>query len=355
MQSPEDLLKSLRSQYARDSALYAPDFPDVVREKREIGALEKSTHGEKPQSIANDYRRQLEDAQTQLDDAKHRYAPDHPDVIRLQKLVDSLQIRVREADQSAGGSAVNGPAAVSTTVAGAAAPGKGAAAASAGALPNPSTSDPNAGADNPSYVQLRTQREAARNEKEALEDKRAMLQARYDDYERRLARTPAVEREYSQMLRDLTSDQNQYGEIRRKLMEADIADNLETERKGERFTLIEPPLVPEEPASPNRPLVTILGTAAAFAFALGMVLLLESLDGSVRNRRDLLQLLSVPPLAIIPQMLTSLDHAARRRRRWYALGGTAGTLLLAVLAVHLFYRPLDVIWAVALRQLGLQT
>ncbi len=325
VQSPEDLLKSLRSQYARDSALYAPDFPDVVREKREIAALEKSVHGEQPQSIANDLRRQLEDARTQLDDAKHRYAPDHPDVIRLQKLVDALQTKVQEAGKPATGGAAKG------------------------------ATDPSAGADNPTYVQLRTQREAALDQKKALEDKRAVLQARYDDYERRLARTPAVEREYSEMLRDLASDQSQYAEIRQKLMEADIADNLETERKGERFTLIEPPLVPEEPASPNRPLIVIFGFIAASALALGMILLLESVDGSVRSRQDLQQLVSVPPLAIVPIMLTSIDHAARRRRRWYALGGAAATLVLAVLAVHLFYRPLDVLWAIALRQLGVQT
>ena len=324
VQSPEDLLKSLRSQYARDSALYAPEFPDVVREKREIAALEKSVPGEKPESIINDYRRQLEDARTRLADARHRYAADHPDVMRLQKLVDSLQAKLQEEARTAAGSAAG-------------------------------TVDPNVGADNPSYIQLRTQREAAVNERKALEGKRAALQARYDEYEQRLARTPAVERDYSEMLRDLASDQTQYAEIRRKLMEADIADNLETERKGERFTLIEPPLVPEEPASPNRPLIVILGFVAAFALAFGAILLLESTDGSVRNRQDLQQLVSVPPLATIPVMLTSLDFAARRRRRWYALGGTAATLILAVLAVHLFYRPLDVLWAIALRQVGLQT
>lgn len=355
VQSPEDLMKSLRSQYARDSALYAPDFPDVVREKREIAALEKSMHGEKPESVVNDYRRQLEEAQTQLADAKHRYAPEHPDVIRLQKLVDSLQLKVRDADKAEAAGASNGSAAAPRPAGGTTPAGNAASTSSAGTAPSPSIFDPNADADNPTYVQLRTQREAAVNQKKALEDKRAALQARYDDYERRLARTPAVEREYSEMLRDLSSDQNQYAEIRRKLMEADIADNLETERKGERFTLIEPPLVPDEPASPNRPLIVIFGFVAAFALALGTVLLLESLDGSVRTRQDLQQLVSVPPLAIIPIMLTSIDFAARKRRRWYALGGSAATLVLAVVAVHLFYRPLDVLWAIALRHLGVQT
>ena len=329
VQSPQDLLKSLRSQYARDSALYAPEHPDVVRLKREIAALEASTQGEKPQGVVNDYRRQLEDAQTQLDDLKHRYAPDYPDVIRSQRLVDTLRQKLADASR-----------------------GSGSAPATAAA---PSPIDPGYGADNPSYIELRTQREAVADQRKALEEKRVTLQGRYDDYERRLARTPAVEREYAELLRNYSSAQNQYADGRRKLTEANVADNLETERKGERFTLIEPPLAPEQPASPNRPLVVIFGIVAALAAALGITAMLEALDGSVRGRQDLQRLVSVPPLAVIPHMVNSVDRALQRQRRRYALFGTIAGLALVVVAVHLFYRPLDVLWAIALRQFGIQT
>jgi succinoglycan biosynthesis transport protein ExoP len=326
VQSPQDLLKSLRSQYARDSALYSPNHPDVVRLKREIASLEASTQGEQPQRILNDYRRQLEDAQTQLEDAKQRYAAEHPDVIRAQRLVDSLKQKVQDGSAPAS----SAPA-------------------------DPSIFDPGSGADNPAYIQLRAQREEAQNERKALEDKRGILQGRYDDYQRRLARTPAVERDYDEMLRDLSSAQSQYADSRRKVTEADVADNLETERKGERFTLIEPPIAPEEPTSPNRPLIVILGLVAALGAATGLTALLESLDGSVRGRQDLQQLVSVPPLAVIPHMLNSVDLSLQRRRRRYALFGTFAGIACVVLAIHLFYRPLDVLWAIALRRLGIQS
>ena len=330
VQSPEDLLKSLRSQYTRDSALYAPDHPDVVRLKRQITALEAST-GEKPEAIANDYRRDLLDAQAQLADARHRYSQDHPDVVRLQRLVDSLQQKVKDAAPAA------------------------AAGASAGSAAAAATAAADSAADNPPYIQLRAQREAAASEREALTAKRATLQAKYDDYERRLASAPVVEREYAVLMRDLDTARTQYAEIRHKLQEADIADNLETERKGERFTLIEPPLVPEEPASPNRPLIVAFGFVAALMAAGGLVALLEAIDGSVRGQQDLHRLVSVPPLAVIPRMLNSVDLRTRLRRRRYALVGSVTGVLLAVLAVHLFYRPLDVLWAVAMRHLGATT
>jgi succinoglycan biosynthesis transport protein ExoP len=326
VQSPADLLKSLRSEYARDSALYAPDHPDVARLKREIAALEAAGPGNKPQDVVNEYRRELEDAQAQLNDAKHRYSADHPDVIRAQRLVDSLQQKLTDATRTAPSSA-----------------------------PSETGPDATVGADNPAYIQLRAQREAVASQRKALEDKRATLQGRFEEYERRLASTPAVEREYSELLANLSSAQIQYSEAKHKQMEADIADNLENERKGEHFSLIEPPLAPEEPASPNRPLIIVFGMVAGVAAALGIVALLEGLDGSVRGVQDLERLVEVPPLAVIPRMLNNLDLRARRRHRRYAMFGTVTGLVFSLLAVHIFYRPLDVLWAIAMRHLGILT
>ena len=85
------------------------------------------------------------------------------------------------------------------------------------------------------------------------------------------------------------------------------------------------------------------------------ILLLENADGSVRCHKDLMQLLEVPPLAVIPQILTRADLAVQRRRRWFAISGMIACILLVLLAVHLFYQPLDVLWAITMRRVGWQT
>jgi formate hydrogenlyase subunit 3/multisubunit Na+/H+ antiporter MnhD subunit len=74
----------------------------------------------------------------------------------------------------------------------------------------------------------------------------------------------------------------------------------------------------------------------------------------VRGSHDLHTLLASPPLAAIPIMLTSVDRARSRRRRMYAFAGGVASVLVAVVLVHLFYRPLDVLWVVALRRLGIE-
>src|SRR5215472_6890492 len=67
VQSPADRLKYVRTEYARALALYAPDHPDVRRLKREMEGLEAAAAaGADTNSAANDDRRQLEEAQTEL-------------------------------------------------------------------------------------------------------------------------------------------------------------------------------------------------------------------------------------------------------------------------------------------------
>lgn len=307
--APADRLKYLRSEYARAAAIYAPDHPDVVRMKREMDGLAATAADE---DGGNDRIRQLQEAQTQLASAREQYSGDHPDVQRLERMVASLGIPA--------------PAAAST----------------------PAPVDP----DNPAYIQLRAQREALANEQASLQRKRAELLGRVNTLEDKVAMSPAIEKDFMELGRELDSTQIKYREVRQKQMEAQLAQSLEDERKGERFTLIEPPLAPDEPASPNRKLLMVLGAVLALGLAAGVAALLEAVDLSIRGRHDVANLLTVPPLAVIPWIENAATLAVRARQRRYALAGSLATVLLAVIAIHLFYKPLDVLWAVAMRRLG---
>jgi polysaccharide biosynthesis transport protein len=310
--SPTDRLKVLRSEYSRKSSIYAADHPDVLRLKREIEGLEA---GGQQAASERDQARTLLDARAELESLRQRYAADHPDVVRQERLVAGLE---REATSKA-------------------------------VTPSESASEE---ADNPAYIQIRAQREAADNQRTSLLRKRADILAKIGDLEQRLASTPGVEREYMSLIRDLENAQIKYREVRQKQMEAQLAQNLETERKGERFTLIEPPIAPEEPTTPNRRLILALGTLLAALGALGIALLLEALDRSVRDQRDLAALLAVPPLAVIPWIDTVGERNSRMRRRRLALVGAAASLIAVIALTHTLYKPLDVMWAVAMRRLG---
>ena len=326
--SSADRLKMARSQLASARAMYAPDHPDVIRLQREVDGLEKTVAavggakaaaGGAPSSELNDLRRRLENARSALAAAKERYSPEHPDVIRLQRQVTDLEAQL----------AAEPPA-------------------PAGDIANTAPVD----ADNPAFVQVQAQLSATRSDLTALAGEMQKLQAQADAYQRDISLSPQVGKTYQELSRDYENAHLKYAEIRAKQGEAKTAQDLEADRKGERFTLIDPPLPPEEPISPNRPLIFIAGLLLSVGFVVGLLWYLETMDSTVRGRRDLFDLTGIAPLALVPHIGTLAEERAARRRMWLAAATSAATVCVAVILVHFLYRPLDVLWFSLAHRLG---
>jgi polysaccharide biosynthesis transport protein len=314
--SAEDRLKALKSQLAGYKARYSPDHPDIVNTEREVEGLEKQV---KADDGTSDVARQFDEAKAELARAQEKYTPDHPDVVRLTRVVEELQKNVAAAP----------PIAVTAHA------------------------QERLHADNPAFIQVKGQLDSVTVERESAVKKRDELRAKLDDYERRLAQEPAVERQYRELARDLDGAQLKYQEMRSKQSEVQVSQNLETEHKGERFTMIEPPLPPEKPISPNRILILALGLVLSLGAGAGAAVLRDRMDGSVRGTHDMRALLNVPPLAAIPVIVTRSE--ARRRQlavRYSWLGGIAGIIGVAVL-VNFYVRPLDVVWIGLLHRFGM--
>jgi hypothetical protein len=109
-------------------------------------------------------------------------------------------------------------------------------------------------------------------------------------------------------------------------------------------------MAPEAPASPNRLALVIIGVLLSFASAVGTVLLFEVADTSIRGRRDIEALIAVPPLAVLPWIETPAERASKTKVRRLSFAGAATSVVVAIVMVHLLYRPLDVLWAVAWRR-----
>jgi polysaccharide biosynthesis transport protein len=310
----EDRLKDLKSKLAGYKARYAPDHPDVVNTAREVAGLEKEV---KAEDGTSDIARQLNDAKAQLGQALEKYSADHPDVIRLQHVVGELESTV--ASQPASGNLIK----------------------------------EQAHADNPAYIQVKGQIDALMAQRNSDELKRDELQAKLDDYERRLAAAPAVERDYRLLAQELENAQLKYQQIRAKQSDVQVSENLETERKGERFTMIEPPLPPEKPISPNRILILAMGFVLSLGAGFGAVVLKDSLDASVRGVNDVRRLLSVPPLAAIPNIVTEAEARRQRRVARYSWQGAVLALVGAGVSVHFLVRPLDIVWLSLLHRFGM--
>lgn len=310
---PKTRLQALRTEYLGLVARYSSDHPDVIRVKREIEGLERET-GIVDSSA--EQLKQLEALRGELATLRKKYSAQHPDVIKLERQIKSLQSK--PAPQSREGSSL-----------------------AASAQDNP---------DNPAFIQIQTQIEAADTEIRSLRQKQDDLGKKLSEYEQRLVATPQVEREYSALTRDLQNAISEYQEIHTKRMAAEIAQELERDSKGERFEIVEPPILPEEPVSPNRPAILFLSLVLALGLGIGYAAIAESLDDAVRSSKSIAATVGVAPLAIIPYMQNDREVRNGRRRLVARTSAAAAIVIVLIAAMHFFWKPLDVLWYKALRK-----
>lgn len=314
---PLDRLKSLRAQYVGLSAVYSTDHPDLIRMRKEIASLEAEVGGGSNVSSAKELDASLTATRGELGATRKRYGNDHPDVKRLEQQVKALETAI----------ATQGT--------------------------RKKTAPLDELADNPAYIQLQAQLQAADAEAASLERKKTELNTKLAALERRVAVTPTIEQRYRELTREYENSWAKYRELRAKQTDAQLAESLETERKGERFTLIEPPEMPEQPYKPNRMMILMVGFILAGMFGIGSALLLDSLNDTVRSEADIDQIFQAPPLAAIPYIATAADQRRYALIKAGSVTGVVVSLMLIAVWFHTTIMPLEVAWFVALRRFGL--
>lgn len=307
-------LRGLRAEYAGVAANLSPDHPDVIKMKQEISALEKET-GANPET--QEIAKQLIDARARQATLADRLGESHPDVLQTQRTIVALERELRRI----GATAANKP------------------------MQRP---------ENPAYINIQAQLNSVNSSLQALKTSRTTVKQRLQDYAKRIERTPALEPDYLTLARDRDTSAQKYQDIRSRLLEAKVSEGLEVQRKGERFSLIDPPGLPEAPEKPNRKAIVLLGLILAMAGGAGAAALAEHLDHSIRTPEQLVRVAQAFPLAVIPYLPNQTDLArAMRRRSRIRLAGL-GAVAVALLLCHVFWTPLDVVWYATLKRFGVE-
>jgi len=312
---PEERLKTLRNQLVSLSGVYGEAHPDVVRVRREVAALERQTGADAGAGSG----KKLAEAKQELQSLRERYSEDHPDVARMKRTVAALEESAARSDRAKDARKPAAPSRAETQLA----------------------------------ISLRSQIDQANAEIRNLRNARRDMQARMRQLEARVQQMPLVERDYLDLVRDHGNAAARYKDIKAKQMQAEVAESLERDRKAERFSLIDPPQLPERPVSPNRPLILVLGLAGALLGGFGLAFVRETADHSVRGVRELSRLVQAPVLGVIPYMASEADHRRQSGIRWGIVIGSIATAVALLAIVHVFFTPLPVLWYVVERALGI--
>ncbi|HEY6869985.1 MAG TPA: Wzz/FepE/Etk N-terminal domain-containing protein [Novosphingobium sp.] len=125
------------------------------------------------------------------------------------------------------------------------------------------------------------------------------------------SRAPMVEQQLGQLQQQLTGLNQQYQTISAKLMAARAGVKADDQQISERLSVAEPPVVPDRPDSPNRPLLMGMGVLIGLALGLALILFFELQMRPIRSPKMLAQLAGVEPLGVVP-VIGPLQPAVRQ-------------------------------------------
>ncbi len=247
----------------------------LMAEEKE-SELQLQLNGLSPSMTASvsDWRTQLAKLRSDRAAAEEKYTPAHPEIKRLKRAIDEMVAKGSASLQA------NGKA-----------------------------------PDNPDYLAVQSQLRAAQRSVATLRSAEAREHRDIAAYEAGLSTEPNVEREYTQLQRDYDNARLRYEDLQAKMKNAALARSMEQEERGERFTLVQDPVPPKKPYSPNRLGIILLGVVLGFGVALGCVTAADAADPTVRGSADLQEITGGPAMGAIPVLLNPGD-LDRRRRRW---------------------------------------
>ncbi len=277
----------------------------VAQERRD--ALARSIEGEEPTfglmnqmaESASPLAGQIADMQKRLESLLLQYTERHPEVVALKERIATLEEQ-RRNEKSA-------------------------------ALPTTKTSELlaiNSLDQNPVYQRMKIQLKEA--EVSLTETRSKMVQA-----EREVARLrssvntiPEVEAQLARLNRDYEVNKAQHSKLLQSLESARLSEDVEQSRDDVRFRIIEPPVAPLRPVSPNRPLFVVVVLLGGLAAGGGLAFLLHQLNPVFATRHALRESLGLPVLGSISMALGTAQLAAERRSN-FRLATAAGFLVAA--------------------------
>jgi polysaccharide chain length determinant protein (PEP-CTERM system associated) len=245
---------------------------------------------------------ELQELRNRLRVLRLRYTESHPDVVKVQSMIDKLE----KEGQLQASTGDGGPTDTS------------AAPAGGGNLLG--------GQRETLQFQLASLQETIKG----LQNEKAKLQKQIGLIAKRIETTPKNQLQLVAIQRDYDAIKTQYDQILSKKLQSEVAENMEKRQKGEQFKILDPARIPEKPFSPNIPKIMFAAVMFGMVAGVGAGLGVEFLDQSFRDYGDVTQTLQVPVLAVIPKIETA--EAALKRRRRTRLGAYcfSGCFVLAV-------------------------
>jgi uncharacterized protein involved in exopolysaccharide biosynthesis len=240
---------------------------------------------------------QLAAAREALARLQLRLKPEHPDIARTTRLIESLEDRLKEEQANAANLPTTAPAPVALT--------------------------PEQESQRERLGQMRAELDSIDRQIKFKEDEETRQRALLAEYQRRIEEVPGVESEWVALTRDYDTQQAAYKDLLTKSEQSKVAVQLERRQIGEQFRVLDPPRPPVRPTGISRLRVNTLGAGAGLLLGILLAAFLEFRDTTYRNGDEIFEVLKLPVVALVPYVVTATDKALARRRRLAASAAVA--------------------------------
>ncbi len=205
---------------------------------------------------------------------------------------------------------------------------------------------------NPAYVTLSSRLSGVELDIESLKKKIKSLEKQADVYNKRLARAPAVEEKYNTIISERNNINAKYNEMLAKMMDAKVAQELESQQKDERLSLVEPAMLPEKPFKPNRLAILIIGIVLGLGAGVGCAAFMEFSDTSFWDAESLSKATGFPVLTTVKIIVTRDDRKKRIRMNIIKIVAILILTAVGLILFNNYIMNLNVLWAKVMRRIG---
>jgi uncharacterized protein involved in exopolysaccharide biosynthesis len=152
--------------------------------------------------------------------------------------------------------------------------------------------------EGPGFIQREIASSHARSQ--MLNARRGELVQAISQLDLRIAQAPQAAYELNMIEREYDNIRRQYESLREKQLDAQVAVTLQSEDKGERFSVVDEPSMPYNQLGTRRSVMLVAGLVAGLAVGVAAILAYELLSGTIHGTGTLTRLLDLPVLGVIP-------------------------------------------------------
>jgi polysaccharide chain length determinant protein (PEP-CTERM system associated) len=156
----------------------------------------------------------------------------------------------------------------------------------------------------PLLMSQMTKLQEAESKPAALRQEVQQIEMAVEELQRTVANYGDIDREQQTLTRAVQSAREVHDQLAKRYEMARVTGSLGRFEAPERIKLIDPPTEPTTPTTPPAILFLVFGIVGGLILGVGLAMIAETLDGSLRRRDQIEKLLGVPMLSRIPAIAT---------------------------------------------------